>query len=141
MTFTSISAVPLYAGLWRFSEGRDFAQWTGDDSKALMKVLLSLFRLNMIMTRFSTRFMLLQLPDGGRVDSGHVFKYCGQSLSWKSLLRCAADSYERACLVAAQPLILRPIKCQENRNWNICRDMIKSAHISPSPFRGADMAQ
>ncbi|KIM37067.1 hypothetical protein M413DRAFT_423911 [Hebeloma cylindrosporum] len=37
---TSISAVPSYAGLRRFSEGRDFAQWTGDDSKALMKVRL-----------------------------------------------------------------------------------------------------
>lgn len=34
----SISAVPLYAGLRRFEEGRDFEQWTGDDSKALMKV-------------------------------------------------------------------------------------------------------
>jgi hypothetical protein len=31
--------------------------------------------------------------------------------------------------------------CRENRNWNICGDMNKSAHISPSPFRGADMAQ
>lgn len=34
----SISAVPSYAGLRRFSEGRNFEQWTGDDSKALMKV-------------------------------------------------------------------------------------------------------
>jgi hypothetical protein len=32
--------VPMYAGLRRFSEGRDFNQWTGDDSKALMKVIL-----------------------------------------------------------------------------------------------------
>ncbi|EKM77823.1 hypothetical protein AGABI1DRAFT_101528 [Agaricus bisporus var. burnettii JB137-S8] len=36
-----ISAVPLYAGLRRFSEGRDFEQWTGDDSKALMKVYIA----------------------------------------------------------------------------------------------------
>jgi hypothetical protein len=34
-----ISVVPSYAGLRRFSEGRDFEQWTGDDSKALMKVI------------------------------------------------------------------------------------------------------
>ena len=34
----SISAVPFYPGLRRFPEGRDFHQWTGDDSKALMKV-------------------------------------------------------------------------------------------------------
>ncbi|KAF8073482.1 hypothetical protein FPV67DRAFT_1559904 [Lyophyllum atratum] len=36
-----ISAVPSYAGLRRFSEGRDFVQWTGDDSKALMKVYIA----------------------------------------------------------------------------------------------------
>ncbi|KJA15337.1 hypothetical protein HYPSUDRAFT_149256 [Hypholoma sublateritium FD-334 SS-4] len=36
-----ISAVPAYAGLRRFSEGRNFQQWTGDDSKALMKVYIT----------------------------------------------------------------------------------------------------
>jgi hypothetical protein len=34
----SISIVPPFAGLRRFPEGRKFKQWTGDDSKALMKV-------------------------------------------------------------------------------------------------------
>ncbi|KAF9526782.1 hypothetical protein CPB83DRAFT_870278 [Crepidotus variabilis] len=34
-------AVPSYPGLRRFSDGRNFNQWTGDDSKALMKVYLS----------------------------------------------------------------------------------------------------
>jgi hypothetical protein len=29
-----------FAGLRRFHQGRGFKQWTGDDSKALMKVLL-----------------------------------------------------------------------------------------------------
>lgn len=38
-----ISAVPTYPGLRRFKDGRDFAQWTGDDSKALMKVRASYF--------------------------------------------------------------------------------------------------
>ncbi|OSX55713.1 hypothetical protein POSPLADRAFT_1117085, partial [Postia placenta MAD-698-R-SB12] len=33
-----IAAVPPFSGLRRFPEGRDFKQWTGDDSKALMKV-------------------------------------------------------------------------------------------------------
>ena len=33
-----ISAVPSFPGLRRFPDGRDFKQWTGDDSKALMKV-------------------------------------------------------------------------------------------------------
>ncbi|KAJ6609901.1 hypothetical protein B0H10DRAFT_2438356 [Mycena sp. CBHHK59/15] len=35
-----ISAVPSFPGLRRFPDGRDFSQWTGDDSKALMKVYL-----------------------------------------------------------------------------------------------------
>jgi hypothetical protein len=35
---TRIAAVPLFPGLRRFPEGRGFKQWTGDDSKALMKV-------------------------------------------------------------------------------------------------------
>jgi len=34
----SISIVPPFAGLQRFPEGRGFKEWTGDDSKALMKV-------------------------------------------------------------------------------------------------------
>ncbi|KAF8175511.1 hypothetical protein K438DRAFT_1771121 [Mycena galopus ATCC 62051] len=36
-----ISAVPEFPGLRRFPDGRDFSQWTGDDSKALMKVNLT----------------------------------------------------------------------------------------------------
>ncbi|KAF7341035.1 hypothetical protein MSAN_02089300 [Mycena sanguinolenta] len=36
-----IAAVPSFPGLRRFPDGRDFQQWTGDDSKALMKVYLS----------------------------------------------------------------------------------------------------
>ncbi|KAJ7240897.1 hypothetical protein C8J57DRAFT_1561882 [Mycena rebaudengoi] len=35
-----IAAVPPFAGLRRFPQGRGFKQWTGDDSKALMKVYL-----------------------------------------------------------------------------------------------------
>ncbi|KAF8322392.1 hypothetical protein F5887DRAFT_1087226 [Amanita rubescens] len=35
-----IRAVPLFPGLRRFPEGRGYKQWTGDDSKALMKVYL-----------------------------------------------------------------------------------------------------
>ncbi|KAJ7099636.1 hypothetical protein C8R43DRAFT_1092365 [Mycena crocata] len=35
-----IAAVPPFPGLRRFTEGRGFKQWTGDDSKAVMKVYL-----------------------------------------------------------------------------------------------------
>ncbi|KAF7324273.1 C2H2-type domain-containing protein [Mycena venus] len=36
-----LSAVPEFPGLRRFPDGRDFNQWTGDDSKALMKIYLA----------------------------------------------------------------------------------------------------
>ncbi|KAJ7093512.1 hypothetical protein C8R44DRAFT_989924 [Mycena epipterygia] len=36
-----ISAAPEFPGLRRFPDGRDFSQWTGDDSKALMKIYLA----------------------------------------------------------------------------------------------------
>ena len=34
----SIALVPPFTALRRFPQGRGFKQWTGDDSKALMKV-------------------------------------------------------------------------------------------------------
>jgi hypothetical protein len=34
-----IAAAPLFPDLRRFPHGRRFKQWTGDDSKALMKVI------------------------------------------------------------------------------------------------------
>jgi hypothetical protein len=33
-----IALAPPFPGLRRFKQGRNFNQWTGDDSKALMKV-------------------------------------------------------------------------------------------------------
>ena len=41
MKHFSIAAVPLFPGLRRFPQGRGFKQWTGDDSKVLMKVCAS----------------------------------------------------------------------------------------------------
>jgi len=38
IVFYSIRAVPAFPNLRRFPQGRGFKQWTGDDSKALMKV-------------------------------------------------------------------------------------------------------
>lgn len=38
MYVTRIAVVPPFVGLRRFPQGRGFKQWTGDDSKALMKV-------------------------------------------------------------------------------------------------------
>lgn len=36
----SIALAPPFPGLRRFKQGRNFQQWTGNDSKALMKVFL-----------------------------------------------------------------------------------------------------
>ncbi|KIK83035.1 hypothetical protein PAXRUDRAFT_95275, partial [Paxillus rubicundulus Ve08.2h10] len=35
-----IATAPSFPGLQRFPDGWGFSQWTGDDSKALMKVYL-----------------------------------------------------------------------------------------------------
>ncbi|KAH9929927.1 uncharacterized protein BXZ73DRAFT_9130, partial [Epithele typhae] len=35
-----LAAVPLFPGLHQFPQGMSFTQWTGDDSKALMKVIV-----------------------------------------------------------------------------------------------------
>ena len=37
-TLERIRVVPPFPRLWKFPEGRKFKQWTGDDSKGLMKV-------------------------------------------------------------------------------------------------------
>lgn len=37
----SIALVAPFTGLRRFPQGRGFKQWTGDDSKALMKVCIN----------------------------------------------------------------------------------------------------
>jgi hypothetical protein len=42
LTYNSIAAVPFFPGLCQFPQGRHLKQWMGDDSKALMKVCLSL---------------------------------------------------------------------------------------------------
>jgi len=38
LIYVRIAAAPPFSGLRRFPQGRGFKQWTGDDSKALMKV-------------------------------------------------------------------------------------------------------
>lgn len=42
IVFRRIAAVASFAGLRRFPQGRNFKQWTGDDSKALMKAGVNL---------------------------------------------------------------------------------------------------
>ena len=49
MFFARIAIAPSFPGLQCFLEGRGFKQWTGDDSKALMKVCFQ-FNLSIIVT-------------------------------------------------------------------------------------------
>ena len=49
----SIALAPSFPGLRRFPQGRGFKQWTGDDSKALMKVNTIIMRSTPILTRFT----------------------------------------------------------------------------------------
>lgn len=59
-----IAAVAPFSGLRRFPEGRGFKQWTGDDSKALMKVRM--FSCNTLI--FSEHFFQVYIP----AIEGHV---------------------------------------------------------------------
>ena len=40
--FSSISAAASFTGLWQYSEGQIFKQWTSENSKVLIKLCLSL---------------------------------------------------------------------------------------------------
>jgi hypothetical protein len=56
----SIAAAPPFPGLRRFHQGQGFKQWTGDDSKALMKVMY-LQNFTNPCSRPCLRFFFLQL--------------------------------------------------------------------------------
>jgi hypothetical protein len=60
----SIAAAAPFSGLRRFPEGRRFKQWTGDDSKALMKVDLRSIRC----FRYNIKYMQVYIP----AIEGHV---------------------------------------------------------------------
>ena len=60
-----ITVTPLFSGLCRFPHGWHFKQMTGDDSKALMKVVFVLIISNHIYSidQISTRFIFPQLQN------------------------------------------------------------------------------
>jgi hypothetical protein len=60
MCLVRIAAAPSFPGLRRFPEGRGFKQWTGDDSKALMKVGICIVLLLVLMNSLVT--MQVYLP-------------------------------------------------------------------------------
>ncbi|KAG1868059.1 hypothetical protein C8R48DRAFT_671547 [Suillus tomentosus] len=66
-----IAAVAPFAGLQRFPDGRGFRQWTGDDSKALMKLQLKVTFLKMWCEAL-TEDDLIQLQDA--LDRFHKYR-------------------------------------------------------------------
>jgi hypothetical protein len=57
--YFSIAAVPPFSNLRRFPEGRGFKQWTGDDSKALMKVSFQFSNIWCYLTNNLNMYILL----------------------------------------------------------------------------------
>ncbi|KAJ7862244.1 hypothetical protein B0H14DRAFT_2246172, partial [Mycena olivaceomarginata] len=66
-----ISAIPEFPGLRRFPDGRNFSQWTGDDSKSLRKVCLSIFTWDDIDLEF---LILIYLPAVAGYLPSHMVK-------------------------------------------------------------------
>ena len=58
-----IAAAPLFPKLRRFPHGRRFKQWTGDDSKALMKVYMFIKYAGQVITYYHHRFTSQQYLD------------------------------------------------------------------------------
>ena len=88
-----VSAVPPFSGLRRFPDGRDFKQWTGDDSKALMKV--------------SNTVRAMRVPTVGQVapphmlDTARVLESCASQLPISSP-RPLCTPLASACVVCAR---------------------------------------
>ncbi len=70
---SSIAAVPAFPGLRRFPEGRNFKQWTGNDSKALMKVVL--FVLSRLPAKLLTILIGLSSGDCGTCTRSNCSSY------------------------------------------------------------------
>ena len=80
-----IAAAPPFSGLRRFPQGRGFKQWTGDDSKALMKVCIVIqicgIILNFITTGISSCDRRI-CPKGGSACISHFLGVLLHSPAW-----------------------------------------------------------
>ena len=85
----SISLIPAFPGLRRFPEGRDFQQWTGDDSKALMKVrLIALLRNHPY--SFFIRYISPQLLDTSHQTWSNAFQHLWTSVTLYAVMALQA---------------------------------------------------
>ena len=90
-----ILSVPSYVGLRRFSDGRNFEQWTGDDLKALMKVC----------------FLLMNQGQPYQHETGLHCCYCWSCSDWNGAM---SDSVHG-------PLLHILLKCDHNNCPEDCR--------------------
>ncbi|KAG2029542.1 hypothetical protein BDR03DRAFT_936818 [Suillus americanus] len=108
-----IAAVAPFAGLRRFPEGRGFSQWTGDDSKALMKVYIicafsAFLDFCYIVRREAlTEDDLVQLQDA--LDRFHqyreVFKTTGVRLTFSLPCQHSLQHYARMIRLLEHPTV------------------------------------
>ncbi|KAI9438995.1 hypothetical protein H4582DRAFT_2111280 [Lactarius indigo] len=82
-----ISAVPPFPGLRRFPEGRRFKQWTGDDSKALMKVYIP------AVVRYVPDSVILCL--GAFMDACYISRRQGIDSGALDALDCALEKFKQ----------------------------------------------
>ena len=97
MKYLSIAAVPSFPGLCRFPQGHGFKQWTGDDSKALMKVCTVSF--NFLIAKLFVRFiylLLLATPPPLMVQALSAFMDFCYLVRWNVLDESTLDAIDTA---------------------------------------------
>ncbi|KAF9497027.1 hypothetical protein BDN71DRAFT_1481966 [Pleurotus eryngii] len=90
-----IAVAPQFPGLRRFSQGCNFKQWTGDDSKALMKVFLPA--------------IVGQVPDGMVAAICSFMEFC-------YLARCSVISEDTLT-------VIETVLEEFNTKWQIFKDL------------------
>jgi len=119
----SISAVPPYPGLRRFPDGRDYNQWTGDDSKALMKVRQPWFRT--VELKFLYKVIGLSCRYRRVPSIVHGSVYCNL---YGCMLHCSSQCHHRSGSPAFQIMCweISPSPSSLYRCWS------SSINISPA---------
>jgi hypothetical protein len=72
-SFGRITLAPHFPGLRHFKQGRNFKQWTGDDSKALMKVNLIILSLIFILIHFCIKVYISAIEGHVPTDMVRAF--------------------------------------------------------------------
>ena len=148
--------MPPFPGLRRFKQGRNFQQWTGNDSKALMKVCISrpiakiLISFKFLGTRFGyqlLKVLFLKVSFGASMPTSTSVTLQGQAYSpsqlWTDLMgpsgiSTSIDRYFKPLVSEILPPLV--FHCHSNMQWftiistskTLERQMVY-AHPSRSP--------